>query len=98
MTSIRHYDGSVLTQSVKYMQKYSGTEYELKVSRCKKDDAGTYFVIAENSFGKREEEASLKVERKLFTIVKNSSCSLINLALSSTCYLVELLYRKTFWQ
>ena len=80
------------------MQKYSGTEYELKVSRCKKDDAGTYTVIAENSFGKREEKASLKVERKLFTIVKNSSCSLINLALSSTCYLVDLLYRKTFWQ
>lgn len=49
------------------MQKYSGSEYELKVSRCKKEDAGTYLVIAENSFGKREEKASLKVERKIFT-------------------------------
>ncbi|XP_052706840.1 twitchin-like isoform X1 [Crassostrea angulata] len=57
-----HFDGGVLTQSVKYMQKYSGSEYELKVSRCKKEDAGTYLVIAENSFGKREEKASLKVE------------------------------------
>lgn len=62
----RHFDGGVLTQSVKYMQKYSGSEYELKVSRCKKEDAGTYLVIAENSFGKREEKASLKVERKNF--------------------------------
>ncbi|XP_061166987.1 twitchin-like isoform X9 [Saccostrea echinata] len=57
-----HFDGGALSQSVKHMQKYSGTEYELKVSRCKKEDAGTYTVIAENSFGKREEKASLKVE------------------------------------
>lgn len=64
----RHFDGGVLTQSVKYMQKYSGSEYELKVSRCKKEDAGTYLVIAENSFGKREEKASLKVERKNFIL------------------------------
>lgn len=68
----RHFDGGVLTQSVKYMQKYSGSEYELKVSRCKKEDAGTYLVIAENSFGKREEKASLKVERKNFYFLEVS--------------------------
>lgn len=67
----RHFDGGVLTQSVKYMQKYSGSEYELKVSRCKKEDAGTYLVIAENSFGKREEKASLKVERKKFLLFRS---------------------------
>lgn len=69
--TFRHFDGGVLTQSVKYMQKYSGSEYELKVSRCKKEDAGTYLVIAENSFGKREEKASLKVERKKFLLLRS---------------------------
>ncbi|XP_071120619.1 twitchin-like isoform X18 [Mytilus edulis] len=56
------YDNSVLSQSVKYMQKYRGNEYELKISRLKMADKGLYTVIAENSFGKREEHATLKVE------------------------------------
>lgn len=46
------------------MQKYSGKEYELKVSRVKMDDKGEYTVSAENSFGKRSESATLKVERE----------------------------------
>ena len=53
-----------LTQSVKYMQKYMGNEYELKISRLKMEDKGEYCVRAENSFGHREEVVMLKVERK----------------------------------
>jgi hypothetical protein len=44
------------------MQKYHGKEYELKISRIKMSDKGVYTVIAENSFGKREEHGTLKVE------------------------------------
>ncbi|KAK3103159.1 hypothetical protein FSP39_016894 [Pinctada imbricata] len=56
------FDGVQLTQSVKHMQRYSGNEYELKISRCKMEDKGDYHIKAENSFGKKEEKASLKVE------------------------------------
>ena len=44
------------------MQKYHGNEYVLKISRIKMSDKGVYTVIAENSFGKREEHGTLKVE------------------------------------
>jgi hypothetical protein len=44
------------------MQKYHGKEYELKISRIKMSDKGVYTVIAENSFGKREEHGTLKVK------------------------------------
>lgn len=54
----------MLTQSYKYMQKYMGNEYELKISRIKMDDKGEYCVRAENSFGRKEERANLKVERE----------------------------------
>lgn len=53
------------------MQKYSGSEYELKVSRCKKEDVGIYFVIVENLFGKREEKVFFKVERKKFLFFRS---------------------------
>ena len=46
------------------MQKYMGSEYELKISRIKMDDRGQYIVRAENSFGRKEEKATLTVERK----------------------------------
>ncbi|XP_052825204.1 twitchin isoform X2 [Octopus bimaculoides] len=55
-------EDSILTQSVKHMQKYNNNEYELKISRLKVDDKGEYVVRAENSFGCREEVAILKVE------------------------------------
>ena len=48
------------------MQKYMGSEYELKISRIKMDDRGQYIVRAENSFGRKEEKAALTVERKHF--------------------------------
>ncbi|XP_052800015.1 twitchin-like isoform X4 [Mya arenaria] len=57
-----HFDNVQLTQSVKYMQKYRGREYELKISRVKMEDKGEYVVKAENSFGKREELGILKVD------------------------------------
>nr|KAG5709145.1 hypothetical protein BaRGS_028601 [Batillaria attramentaria] len=55
-------DSGALTQSYKHMQKYMGSEYELKISRIKMDDHGEYVVRAENSFGRKEEKANLKVE------------------------------------
>ncbi|KAL8565325.1 hypothetical protein ACOMHN_029021 [Nucella lapillus] len=54
-----------LSQSYKYMQKYMGKEYELRISRIKMDDKGEYSVRAENSFGRKEENATLKVEAGL---------------------------------
>jgi len=54
-----------LNPSLKYMPKYSGSDYELKVSRVKMDDKGEYIVRAINSFGSKEESAVLNVERKL---------------------------------
>ena len=47
------------------MQKYMGKEYELRISRLKMDDKGDYIVRAENSFGRKDEKANLKIERKL---------------------------------
>lgn len=44
------------------MQKYQGSEYELKVSRVKMEDKGEYTVRAENSFGRKDERARLTVE------------------------------------
>ena len=51
------------------MQIYRGNEYDLKISRIKMDDKGEYIVRAENSFGRKEEKASLKVERKCSHLV-----------------------------
>ncbi|CAG5133824.1 unnamed protein product, partial [Candidula unifasciata] len=53
---------SLLGQSYKHMQKYSGSEYELRVSRVKLDDQGEYVVRAENSFGRKDERAKLTVQ------------------------------------
>ncbi|VDN97428.1 unnamed protein product [Rodentolepis nana] len=59
------YRGTPLTQSLKYMQRYSGHDYSLKVSRVKRfEDEGEYIVRAENSFGKRDSSAYLTVEPK----------------------------------
>ncbi|XP_067930808.1 twitchin-like [Watersipora subatra] len=60
---VNWYFGDVqLTQSVKYMQKYSGKTYGLKVSRVRKsEDEGTYSVVATNSFGKCETSCKLGI-------------------------------------
>ena len=54
----------VLQAGLKHMPKYSGLAYELRITRCKKDDAGEYTVRAENSYGHREEKCRLTVQRK----------------------------------
>ena len=54
----------VLTPSIKFMPKYSGNNYELKMSRVKMEDKGEYIVRAENSYGRKECTAVLQVERK----------------------------------
>ncbi|CAL8090942.1 unnamed protein product [Calicophoron daubneyi] len=56
------FDGVQLTQSVKYMQRYAGHDYSLKISRVKTDDAGHYTVRAENSYGRREYPVMLTVQ------------------------------------
>lgn len=68
----RYKDDDLLTQSVKYMQIYRGGEFELKISRCKMEDKGEYKVRAENSFGRREEVALLKVEGRLVSEISHS--------------------------
>lgn len=61
----RYYRSTPLNPSLKYMPKYSGTNYELRVGRTKIDeDKGEYIVKAENSYGHREESAFLNVERE----------------------------------
>ncbi|XP_064634017.1 twitchin-like isoform X9 [Lineus longissimus] len=55
-------DGVALTQSGKYMQKYLGRLYELRIGRSKLEDKGEYIVKAENSFGNREAATFLTVE------------------------------------
>ncbi len=60
----------MLQPSLKYMPKYSGNEFELRIGRTKIDeDKGEYTVKAENSYGHREEVAFLNVERKWYTII-----------------------------
>ena len=54
----------MLSTSLKYMPKYSGKNYELRIGRCQMEDKGEYIVKAENSYGAREEAAFLNVERK----------------------------------
>ena len=55
---------TALNPSLKYMPKYSGLAYELRIARTKMEDKGEYVVRAENSYGKIEETAFLNVERE----------------------------------
>jgi hypothetical protein len=57
-----HFKNAVLNPSIKYMPKYSGNEYELRIGRAKIEDKGEYIVRAVNSFGSKEESANLGVE------------------------------------
>lgn len=58
----RHYKGSLLSTSIKYMPKYSGNMYELRITRVKQDDGGEYEVTAENAYGRVRATVSLTVE------------------------------------
>jgi hypothetical protein len=57
-----HFKSSVLNPSLKYMPKYSGNNYELRIGRCKMEDKGEYVVKAVNSFGSKDACAFLSVE------------------------------------
>jgi len=57
-----HFKSSTLNPGLKYMPKYSGSNYELRIGRCKMEDKGEYVVKAVNSFGSKEECAFLGVE------------------------------------
>jgi serine/threonine protein kinase len=57
-----HFKAATLNPSIKYMPKYSGSNYELRIGRCKMEDKGEYVVKAVNSFGSKEECAFLSVE------------------------------------
>ncbi|ESO03551.1 hypothetical protein HELRODRAFT_191869 [Helobdella robusta] len=58
-----YFKGQALNPGLKFMPKYFGTDYELRVGRCKLEDRGTYVVKAVNSYGSREECANLTVEQ-----------------------------------
>ncbi len=56
--------GNEIRQSVKHMKKYSRNSYVLEVRRCTLDDKGEYIVKAVNSYGEREYNVFLNVDRK----------------------------------
>lgn len=60
----RYFKGRQVAPCLKYMPKYLGDDFELRIGRCKVEDAGEYLVKAVNSFGSREESANLTVECK----------------------------------
>ena len=74
----RYFKGNMLNPSLKYMPKYSGNEYELRIGRCKMEDKGEYIVKAVNSFGSKEECAALNVERTLSFLLNHCSNQFIN--------------------
>lgn len=62
----RHHKGSLLSTSIKYMPKYSGNAYELRITRVKQDDGGEYEVTAVNAYGRVRATVSLTVECECF--------------------------------
>lgn len=59
------YQGGVeIKQSFKHMKKYNGNAYALEIKRCNLDDKGEYIVKAINSYGDREYNVFLTVDRK----------------------------------
>ena len=61
---IRYFNGEAISLSEKYIQMSAGTEYQLKVRQCQKEDKGVYTVMAENLYGRDDRLISLRVERK----------------------------------
>ena len=53
-----------IKQSMKYMKKYNRNSYILEIKRCGMDDKGEYIVKAVNSYGERDYNAFLNVNRK----------------------------------
>ena len=67
-SSLRHFKSATLNPSLKYMPKYAGSNYELRIGRCKMEDKGEYIVKAVNSFGNKDACAFLSVERQFFLL------------------------------
>jgi serine/threonine protein kinase len=67
-----HFKNTLLNPSLKYMPKYSGNDYELRIGRAKMDDKGEYIVKAVNSFGSKEECAILNVEPATETPIRRA--------------------------
>ena len=63
------FERQALNPSLKYMPKYSGLSYELRVARSKMEDKGEYTVKAENSYGSREATCWLDVEREYMYLI-----------------------------
>jgi serine/threonine protein kinase len=57
--------GQEIKQSTKYMKKYNRNSYIMEVKRCTLDDRGEFICRAVNSYGEREYNVFLNVERKL---------------------------------
>lgn len=53
-----------IKQSIKFMKKYSNNSYRLEIKRCDMEDKGEYIIKAVNSYGEREYNPYLTVERK----------------------------------
>lgn len=53
-----------LKQSMKYMKKYERNCYILEIKRCTQNDKGEYIVKAVNSYGERDYNCFLNVDRK----------------------------------
>lgn len=58
-----HFNGHEIRQSMKHMKKYANNCYALEVKRCVIEDKGEYVVRAVNSYGEREYNVFLNVER-----------------------------------
>ena len=56
--------GNEIKQSTKYMKKYGKNSYMLEVKRCTLDDRGEVICRAVNSYGEREYNVFLNVDRK----------------------------------
>ena len=59
-----HQGGAEIKQSIKHMKKYNHNSYMLEVRRCTMDDQGEYIIKAANSYGEREYNVFLTVDRK----------------------------------
>lgn len=61
--------GSEIKQSTKHMKRYNRNSYALEVRRCTLEDNGEYIVRAVNSYGEREYNVYLTVDRKIYTFL-----------------------------
>lgn len=58
--------GLELKTSTKHWKRYNRNSYALEIRRCTLDDMGEYVVKAINSYGEREYNVFLTVDRKFF--------------------------------